>query len=219
MAALRLRRFSLFLTLTLCLSGMARGQAGGGSVRMTGVVSELVALSIPQVTETQGVLVNTGRGADNSLTVTLNGNTRGPTEVRIPVQIRSNTAYRLSAAAKSSGSELKSLLVVGARTTGALAAPDAAAALSVAAAFDGRNGGGSSTPADGFSSTPAGFNLPNLSTLSELLSGPRATLGGTLQTPQNAVEVTLYVAVSPRADAQNWTVELLLSAAPAGQLP
>ena len=219
MAALRLRRFSLFLTLTLCLTCGARAQSGGGSVRMTGVVSQLVALSIPQTTEAPGVLVNTSRGTGDSLTVTLDGNTRGPTEVRIPVQIRSNTAYRLSAAATSSGSDLKSLLVVGARTTGALAAPDAAEALSVAAAFDGLKGDGSSTPAAGFSSTPAGFNLPNLSALSELLSGPRATLGGTLQSSQNAVEVTLSVAVAPRADAQSWTVELLLSAAPAGQLP
>jgi len=184
---------------------MARAQAGGGSIRMTGVVSELVALSVPQTTQAPGVLVNTRRRADNSLTVTLDSNTRVPTEVRIPVQIRSNTAYRLSAAATSSGSDLKSLLVVGARTTGTLAAPDAAEAVSVAAAFDGRNG--------------AGFNLPNLSTLSELLGGPRATLGGTLQSPQNAVEVTLSVVVAPRTDAQSWTVELLLSAAPAGQLP
>ncbi|HJQ31126.1 MAG TPA: hypothetical protein VJ866_03050 [Pyrinomonadaceae bacterium] len=205
MAALRLRRFSLFVTLTLCLTCVARAQAGGGSIRMTGIVSELVALSIPQTTEAPGVLVNTSRGADNSVTVTLNGNTRGLTEVRIPVQIRSNTAYRLSAAATSSGSDLKSLFVVGARTTGTLATPDAAEALSVAAAFDGRNGDG--------------FNLPNLSNLSELLSGPRATLGGTLQSPQNAVEVTLSVAVAPQSDAQSWTVELLLSAAPAAQLP
>jgi hypothetical protein len=219
MTALRLRRFSLFLTLTLCLSGGARAQAGGGSVRMTGVVSELVTLSIPQTTQAPGVLVNTSRSADNALTLTLNGNTRGLTEVRIPVQIRSNAAYRLSAAITSSGSDLKSLLVVGARTTGALAAPDAAEAVSVAAAFDGREGADSSNAAAGFSSTNAGFNFPNLSSLSELLSGPRATLGGTLQSPQNAVEVTLAVAVAPRTDAQNWTVELLLSAAPAGQLP
>jgi hypothetical protein len=78
MAALRLRRFSLFLTLTLCLSGISRAQAGGGSVRMTGVVSELVALSIPQTDGAPGVLVNTSRSDDSSLTVTLNGNTRGP---------------------------------------------------------------------------------------------------------------------------------------------
>jgi len=210
MAVVRLRGFSLFLTLTLCLPGIARAQAGGGSITMTGVVSELVALSVPQTTEAPGVLVNTSRGADNSLTVTLSGNSLGLTEVSIPVQIRSNTAYRLSAAATTSGSDLKSLLVVGARTTGTLAAPDAAEALSVAAAFDGRSSNDSSTA--------VGFNLPNLSSPSELLSGPRATLGGTLQSPRNAVEVTLSVAVAPRADAQSWSVELLFSAAPAGQL-
>jgi hypothetical protein len=210
MAALLLRGFLLSLMLTLCLAGVARAQTGG-SVRMSGGVSETVVLSIPQGAEAPGVLVNVSRNADGSLTVNISGTTRDLTEVRIPVQIRSNTGYRLSAAAKAVGSNLSSLLVVGARPTGNLAAADAAEALSVAAAFDGRSGANSSPP--------GGFNQPNLSTLSELLSGPRVSTGGTLESPQNAVEVVLSMAVEPQADGRSWTVELLLSAAPGERLP
>ncbi len=211
MAALSLRRFSLFLTLTLCLACVARAQTGGGSVRMSGGVSETVVLSIPQGSAPPGVLVSTSRNADQSLTVNISGATRDLTELRIPVQIRSNTAYSLSAAAKAAGSNLSSLLVVNARPTGPLAAPGAAEAVSVAAAFDGRGGANQLTVAGG--------DRPNLSALSELLSGPRVSLGGTLQSPQNALEVVLSLTVEPQADGQSWTVELLLSAAPAGSLP
>ena len=208
MAALSQRRFSLFLMLMLCLVGVARAQSGGGSVHMSGVVSETVALSIPEGTEAPGVLINTSRNADRSLTVTISGTTRELTEVTIPVQIRSNTGYRLFAAAQAGGSTLSSLLVVNARPTGNLVFPEAAEAVSVAGAFDGRRGASKSTLA-------GGSDRPSLSAPLDLLSGPRVSLGGTMLSPQNALEVTLSVAVAPQADGQGWTVELLLSAAPA----
>ena len=211
MAALSLRRFSLLLTLTLGLTCAARGQAGGGSVRMSGDVSETVVLSIPQTTDAPGVVVSTSRNSGRALTVSISGATRELTELRIPVQIRSNTSYRLAAYARSGGSNLSSLLVVGARPTGTLAASDAAEALSVADGFDGRGSAGQSNVAGG--------NRPNLSASAELLSGPRVSLGGTLQSPQNALEVVLSLTVEPQADVQSWTVELLLLAAPAGNLP
>ena len=210
MALLSLRGFSLSLMLTLCLAGVARAQTGG-SVRMSGGVSETVVLSIPQGAAAPGVLVNTSRNAEGSLTVTISGATRDLTEVRIPIQIRSNTAYRLSAAAKAAGSNLSSLLVVEARPTGNFVAPDAAEAIQPRAAFDGRSGVNQSTV--------AGDNRPNLSALSELLSGPRVSTGGTLQSPQNALQVVLSLTVEPQADGHGWTVELLLSAAPSGSLP
>jgi hypothetical protein len=210
MAAFSLRGFSLLLMLTLCLAVAARAQSGG-SIRMSGGVSETVALSIPQGAGAPGVLVNTSRNADSSLTINIFGTTRGLTEVSIPIQIRSNTSYRLSAVARAGNSNLSRLLVVGARPTGTLAAADAAEALSVAAAFDGRGGANQSTVVGG--------NRANLSALSELLSGPRVSTGGTLQSPQNALEVVLSMTVEPQADGQGWTVELLLSAAPAERLP
>ncbi|HJQ31490.1 MAG TPA: hypothetical protein VJ866_04910 [Pyrinomonadaceae bacterium] len=206
MAALSPRRFSLLL-LTLCLAGVARAQAGG-SVRMSGGVSEFATLSIPRNAEASdnGVRVNISRNADQSLTVTINGETRWPTEVRIPVQIRSNAAYSLSAAALFAGSDLKSLSVVGVRPTGNLVDPLAVENLSVAATFGAAPGVNNLTHAGG----------PNLFS-SELLSGPRVSLGGTLESPQNALEVTLSLTIEPRGAGQAWTFELLLSAAPAAR--
>jgi hypothetical protein len=191
MVALFQRRFILFLMSMLCLACVARAQSGGGSVWMSGGVSETVALSIPQRAKALGdcLRVNTSRNADGSLTDTISGTTRDLTEVRIPVQIRSNTGYRLLAKAKAAGSNLSSVLVVGARPTGNLVFPEA---VSVAAAFDGRRGANKLTPA-------GGYNRPKLSALSELLSGPRVSTGGTITSPHNALEVTLSVAVAPRA--------------------
>ena len=208
------RSLSLLLMSVLCLAGAARAQSGGGSVRMNGEVSGTVMLSIPRGAEASGagVRVSTSRNADGSLNVSLSGATREPTEVRIPVQIRSNTGYRLFAAARSGGPNLSSLLVVGARPSGSLVFPGAAEAVSVAAGFDGRRGADNST-ADG------GFNRRDFSALSELLSGPRVSVGGTPLSPQNAVEVVLSAAFEPQPGGEGWAVELLLSAAPAEPLP
>jgi hypothetical protein len=209
MAALSLRGFSLSLLTMLCLAGVARAQAGA-SVKISGGVSATVALSIPQEAAPSGTRVNSSQNADRSLTVIISGATRDFTVVRIPVQIRSNTGYKLFAKEGVGGSKLSSLLVVGARLTGVLAAPGAAEEISVTATFDGRRGTDNSTP-------PGGLNRPGLSALSELLSGPRVSLGGTLQSPHNALEVVLSVTVEPQAGSQDWTVELLLSAEPAAR--
>jgi hypothetical protein len=128
----------------------------------------------------------------------------------IPVQVRSNVGYKLLATATAGGSDLSSLLVVGARPTGSLAAPDAAEALGVAAAFDGRGRAGGSFPND--------FGRPDLSTPVELLSGPRVSAGGTLLSPHNALEVVLSATVEPHADKEGWTLVLLLSATPGQNL-
>jgi hypothetical protein len=210
MAAPAQRRFILLLTAMLYLSVVARAQSGG-SVKISGGVSETVLLSIPQGAEPPGVRVTSSQNADRSLTVILSGTTHDLTKVSIPVQIRSNTAYRLLATAQARGSNLSSLLVVGARPTGNLVAADAEA-VSVAGAFDGRGGANRSALA-------GGFDRPNLPAPLELLSGPRVSTGGTLTSPQNALEVTLSVAVEPQAGAQGWTVELLLSAAPVEHIP
>lgn len=206
------RRFHLFLIPLLCLSGVARAQTGGASATVTGSVSGMVALSSHPAARvnagTAGVV--TSRNDDGSLTVTLSGTARGLTEVSIPIQVRSNTAYRLYAAAKADGCGMSRLSVVDVRPGGSLVAADAAEALRVAAAFDARPGARKTAPTGG--------TQPSLLSRVELLSGPRVSLGGALASPQNALEVTLSLAVEPRAGEQVWAVELLLSAAPAAHL-
>lgn len=206
MYALHERRFTLLLMLLLCSACVARAQLGGGSVRMSGVVSETVALSIPEGALTPGVSVNTTRNADRSLTVTLSGSAHERAEVRIPVQIRTNAGYKLFAAVEARGADLSSLLVADARATGNLVAPDAAEAVNVVPAFDARAGA-------------EGLKRPALSARSELLGGPRVSTGGTMLSPHNALEVVLSINVEPRSEARGWAVELHLSAEPGERLP
>jgi hypothetical protein len=173
---------------------------------MSGVVSSTVALSFDRVeTMSDGVArVVPSHGEGGELVITISGTARNLTRVGIPIRIRSNTGYRLLAAAQSDGAELAGLSVVEARPTGNLVAADAEA-ITVATMFDARPGLGNSVPADG-------FNRPGLSSPLELLSGPRVSVGGTFQSPQNALEVTLSVAVKPGAGDQSWAVGLLLTA-------
>lgn len=199
----------LLLVAMLCLSCVARAQSGGASVTMAGGVSKTVTLSLPEGAVVSGgrSRLTSSRNPDGSLTITLSGATRDLAGVNIPLRIRSNTAYRLFATTKAGGSNLSSLLVVDVRATGKLAASEAVEALRVAEMFDGRRRADQLTPG-------GGLNSPNLSAPIELLSGPLISLGGTPESPQNAVEITLRMTVEPRADDQNWTIELLLSTAP-----
>ncbi len=210
MASLPQRRLHLFLMSALCLCGAARAQSGGASVKMSGGVSETVALSSPRASNVsaEGARVTSRLNPDRSLSITLSGTARDLTRVSVPIQIRSNAGYSLLAAAKADGADLRSLSVVDASPTGGLVAADAAAALSVAALFDARPGAVNLITADG-------FNHPDLSAPLKLLSGPRVSLGGLPGSPQNALEVTLSLAVAPRAANGPWAIELVLSAAPA----
>jgi hypothetical protein len=211
MASLPLRSLNLFLITTLCLAGVARAQTGGARVTASGGVSQTVTLSFDQGAKvsTEAARVASSHDEGRALVITISGAARDLTRVSIPIRIRSNTAYRLLATAKSDGAKLASLSVVDARPTGRLVAADAEA-LSVASMFDARPGAGKLIPADG-------FNRPGLSSLLELLSGPRVSLGGTLGSPLNALEVTLSMAVEPRAGEQVWAVDLLLTAEPAAR--
>lgn len=212
MAALPQRRFHLFITALLCLSSVARAQSGGASVKMSGGVTETVALSSPAGANASadGVRVTSSHTPDRSLSITLSGATLGLTRVSIPFQIRSNAGYTLLAAAKTDDADLRSLSIIDAHPTGGLVAADAAEALSVVEIFDARPGAGKLTPA-------ADFNHPNLSSPVRLLSGPRVSRGGTPGSPQNALEVTLSLVVAPRAGIRVWTIELLLSAEPSAR--
>jgi hypothetical protein len=176
---------------------------------VSGGVGRVVVLSLGGAGESSGgeVSVASSRDPRGALVVTLSGATSSPAEVRLPVHIRSNTGYRLFAAAKAINSNPPRVLVAAARPTGKLVAADAVEGILVEGEFDGRPG--VSEPASG-----ARPNRPDLSTPAQLLRGARASLGGPPDSPHNAVEVVLSVAVEPRACLEGWAVELRLSAAP-----
>ncbi|HEX8119432.1 MAG TPA: hypothetical protein VF521_19290, partial [Pyrinomonadaceae bacterium] len=202
----------LLLT-TLCLSGVARSQSGGGSVTASGVVRGTVALSFEERAETyaEGVRVASAHNEGGTLVIAIYGSTSELTRVNVHILIRSNTAYRLLAAAKADGANLAGLSVAGARPTGALVAADAVEALTAADVFDAGPGVVEYSPA-------GGLKRLSLSTPLELLSGPRISLGGTVGSPLNALEVTISASVEPRADGRAWAINLHLKPEPAEHL-
>ncbi|MGA9997634.1 MAG: hypothetical protein WBP93_19620 [Pyrinomonadaceae bacterium] len=199
--------FVLLLTM-LFLSRIAAAQSANASVTMSGSVSGTVALSLAPNAQTSGsgVQITSASSHDHTLTITLSGNTRHLTELEIPLHIRSNTGYKLSATARARGATLSSLLVVSARPTGKLVAADSVEALGVARMFDGRLGIAQSHFGMRDSTSI------NLSSPVELLSGPRVSLGGTMISHDNALEVILSVVVEPQTGSDGWIIELVLPA-------
>ncbi len=213
MSFLTPQRLHLFLLTTLCLTGVARAQSGGASVTASAAVSETVTLSTEERAGTfaDGVRVASAYKEGGTLVITISGAAHVPTRISIPVRIRSNTAYRLLAAAAADGANLVKLSVAGARPTGGLVAADAVEALSVSSMFDTGSGVGMSAPT-------GGHKCPSLSSPLELLRGARISLGGALGSPLNALEVTLSAVVEPHAGGRAWTINLHLKSEPTAHL-
>lgn len=199
----------LFLALILIFVGASAGQAQFSSIALSGRVSGFVGIAAAQNAQVLGgeaSIVPTANG--HTLAISLNGSGSQPTEIRVPVQIRSNIGYTLSASAKLNGVSQSRLLVTSARSTGRFAAPDVIEALHIGDLFDAR--------ADAGMFQLAGINSASLDLSSPvtLLSGSRVSLAGTLSSPDNALEVIINFIVTPPRGSQRWSADLLLSVAP-----
>jgi len=106
---------------------------------------------------------------------------------------------------QSQAARLVNFAVIGARPTGRFATMEAVASLKVARDLDSRSTNGEIQTA---------FMPLNLSSSFSILSGPRVSLAGTLSSMDNALEVTLLIAAKPEADADEWTLHLILTASP-----
>jgi hypothetical protein len=153
------------------------------SVTLTGSVSETVALSVaPTFTNGNMDVVNSG----NTVRITLSGNDAQPQVIRVPLLVRSNSGFKVSAIFESQTAALDQLSVTDARATGNLVVPQLVNSLEI-----GR---------DDNSDT----SRPLL-----VLSGPRISRGGTLASPNNALKVTLLIRLKPQT-ATGWTIHLTL---------
>jgi hypothetical protein len=160
-----------------------------GRVTMQAHVSETVALS---------VLPNPGQGHDvevlssgNVVRITLRSFDAQAPAIRVPLLVRSNTSFKISATIEPA--TLSQLTVLNVRATGTLVSPLAISELKFPEQLD-------------------------LETSGELLlvSGPRVSLGGTLQSPNNALQISVLIRLkSPPARGQ--AVQLMFVAAPQTQ--
>ena len=189
----------------LLLPFMARGQSHSALVTINASVSETVALSVGESFAENNVRIES-HGAGKTLGLMLSGSSTEVVAVRVPILIRSNTVYGISALVQSQSATLVNFAVIGARPTGRFAAVDAVASLRVAQELDSRSTNGRIQTA---------FIPLNLSSSFSILSGPRrVSLAGTLSSMDNALEVTLLIAAKAEANAGEWTLNLILTASP-----
>jgi len=137
------------------------------TVTVTGSVSKAVALSVsPDTAHGHVQVVNNG----NSVRMTLSGHGAGSSVIRVPLLVRSNSDFRISGNFESTNAVLTELSVKEVRATGRLVSPEAIDKVQITPEFDAAN--------------------PFV-----LLSGPRVSLGGTLNSPNNALQITLMIRV------------------------
>ena len=182
--------FTLFAVLLLVPAGV-KAQTGG--VTMTSTVSETVALSVVP-NSIHGDVVSTG----NTVRITLSGAETDAPVIRVPLLVRSNTSFKISAAVESNTAEVIQLLVTDVRPTGALVSRQAVSDINVLRPFNVRrlDESTSSVP------NPLDLSRPVL-----VVSGPRVSSGGTLASPNNALQITLLIRLKPQP-ARGWLVHL-----------
>ena len=190
---------SFALTLTILLAHDAVGQSASGSVTVGGQVSRAVFLDVAPTTQLSANNLRVTHTQQDAHTVHLSISVAGGEArlVSIPLQLRSNAGFKLSASAELSNASLSTIRVADARATGSLVSAEVVNAATRDAATDDAHANALQFP---FTRT--------------LLTGPRISLGGTRDTPSNALEVTLLLEVRPHAGHQNANVELTLTATP-----
>lgn len=142
------------------------------TVTLHGNVSETVALSVlPNFTQNNVDVNVVNSGGTVRMTLS---STAEFSVLRVPLLVRSNSGFKISAVFESQTAVLTHISVVDVRPTGSLVSPEVVNALA--------------TP-------EVDVNVPQPLLV---LSGPRVSLGGTLQSPNNALQVTLLIRMRPQ---------------------
>ncbi|HEV3470993.1 MAG TPA: hypothetical protein VG148_16840 [Pyrinomonadaceae bacterium] len=181
-----------------------RAQHAGGTVTVTGRVSAVAAVSAgsaARVVEGDARVSARTDGA-RGLVVSVSGTRGGETRLELPIQLRSNVGFALTASCVTGGAAL-SALSVEVSDAGEFVHPGAAGRVVITSAFDGRPG---ARPASGVG--------PDLSSPVTILTGPPISMSGTLDSPNNMIEVVLRVVFAAPPGTRGWHAELSFSATP-----
>jgi hypothetical protein len=164
-----------------------------GRVTLQGRVSETVTLSVPSnFTHGQNAeVVSSG----NVVRITLTGADSENPVIRVPLLVRSNSSFKLTATVESPMASLSQLSVTDVHASGTLVSASAV----------------------------SGLHIPEQTELKEardllLVSGPRVSLGGTLTSPNNALQITVLIGLqSQPTPAQPFHLTFAATAAPLTQ--
>lgn len=164
------------------------------TVALQGRVSETVAISVSSHTIRDDVDVNVvNSGGD--VRMTLSG--AKSAVIRVPLIVRSNTSFKISGIFESNTAQLTQLSVIDVRATGRLVSPEAINNLEIPTQFDGQGLKKNDSAAD--------FSSPFL-----VLSGPRISTGGTLESSNNALQITLLIRLQSES-VGGWLAHLTFS--------
>ena len=188
-----------FITVMFLLPLNVAAQTGVSSVTVRASVSETVALSISPVSTGGDVRMDVA-SSGSTARLTLSGTGAGSSVVRVPLIVRSNSGFKVSAIAESRAALLTQLSVTDVRATGTLVSPEAVNNLQIQKQFDQR----------GLEESLSAENVFDVSHPFLLLSGPRVSLGGTLNSPNNALQITLLIRVKSES-VGGWLTHLTFS--------
>ena len=190
------RHFFTLFTLVLLVPVGVEPQTTGSSVTLNATVSKTVALSIQPNSIDSDVDVDVV-SSGNTVRLTVAGNGMGSQVVRVPLLVRSNTGFRISGTLESSTARLAQLSVLDVRATGRLVSPEAVNNLEITPPLDLR----------GQQERTSSEDVLNVSAPFIVLSGPRVSLGGTLNSSNNALQITLFIRVKPES-VGDWLAHL-----------
>lgn len=193
-----LPRACILVVFLLLAAPRVCAQAGASSVRLSGQVSGAAAVSVHEARDaSEGARVSFARVDTNSVAVTISGSGDGTTRVTLPVKLRSNVGFELSASLLSADDLTVALSVDGVEVTGKFVHAAALAAIK----------------ADEGLAAPL-KTAQHQTPLVNILSGPPVSSAGTFDSPDNAIEVSLVVDVKPPTSGAPWSARLTLTAAP-----
>ena len=186
----RLKCGPIFTLLAVGFLVPAGVQAQTGRVVMQGRVSEIVTLSLlPNFSN--GAVAAEMTSTGNTVRMTLTSS--DAPVVRVPLLVRSNSSFKITARVESTGDLLTQLSIADVRAGGKLVSPAAVSGLNIPEHLD-------------------------LEAAREflLVSGPRVSLGGTLASPNNALQIDLLIRLSPQM-TPGQQLQLTFAAAPLTQ--
>ena len=166
------------------------------TVTLNGRVSETVNLSVDPNSTQGNIRVHVVSSGD-TVRMTLSGSGAGV--IRVPLMVRSNSGFTIRGRFESTTARVTQFSVLNARATGRLVSSEAVNNLEVSPRFD-RRRLEQNISQEGFD-----FSTPFF-----VCSGPRISLGGTLVSPNNALQVTVLVHVKADSVA-DWLAYLTFS--------
>lgn len=182
--------FTLIAVVLLVPAGV---KAQTASLTMKGTVSETVSLSVAPFSTRSNVEVV--RRGGNVVEVTLSGDDDQSQVIRVPLLVRSNSGFKITAKFDSKTAVLNQLSLGEVRATGRLVSPQIVGSIHDKPQLD-----------------------PDTSQPLLVATGPRVSLGGTLNSPNNALQITVLIRLKPQPN-RAWLAHLTFVASPESLSP